>query len=232
METKTCKKCGKTYPATNEYFHWHYAPKNGRPGLLRARCKKCKRTDKDKRGLAKPRHFTDKEKACSQCGKIYPATTEYWHKKGKGLKSACKTCRNKNNKDYRNRTKLSSRTCKVCGKTKPLTNEYWPYHNISKSQYRYVCRKCSKGRMDAAISALRRRQIAIKANKRVRARRIYVDRIGDPVNGWVVPVRPDPNPYKDLDAKDHVRLARCKSEWHRMILETSFKLRDEENGQI
>jgi len=42
-QTKTCKKCGKTFPATNEYFHTQKSNKDG----LRKECKKC-RADYDK----------------------------------------------------------------------------------------------------------------------------------------------------------------------------------------
>lgn len=32
-------------------------------------------------------------KRCTQCGNVYPATREYFHKSGKYLQSCCKTCR-------------------------------------------------------------------------------------------------------------------------------------------
>jgi 5-methylcytosine-specific restriction endonuclease McrA len=42
-------------------------------------------------------------KCCSKCSIEYPCTPEFWHKgkKGRGLRSQCKTCRNNENYQYK-----------------------------------------------------------------------------------------------------------------------------------
>ena len=109
---KTCTKCGKTLPATTEYFYKHNTGKYG----LRSICKKCilehqKQLIKDNKNKYDEQWYKnnrDKTKTCAKCGKTLPATTEYFHKKktGKyGLNSICKKCRAKYGKQYRENNK-------------------------------------------------------------------------------------------------------------------------------
>jgi len=53
---KICSKCGKEYPATNEYFGWKYKAKR----ILRAECKRCMAE------YAKQKHLINKDAITKQ----------------------------------------------------------------------------------------------------------------------------------------------------------------------
>ena len=101
MNTKTCTKCGKTLPATTEYFN---RQKTGKYGL-RPDCNACRKiyggsyykANREKINARSNEINTDESivQTCMKCGKTYPATIEYFHRKksGKyGLKTDCKDC--------------------------------------------------------------------------------------------------------------------------------------------
>lgn len=44
-------------------------------------------------------------KKCTRCGKEYPATTEFFHKKGDKLHAKCKNCRRELKREYLNKNK-------------------------------------------------------------------------------------------------------------------------------
>lgn len=50
-----------------------------------------------------PENQTTKE--CTKCGEPYPATTEYFTKKGKGLHSWCRNCTRAWNREYKRKNK-------------------------------------------------------------------------------------------------------------------------------
>lgn len=49
------------------------------------------------------------KKVCSQCGIEYPATLEFFHKKGDKLHSKCKVCRKKDKREYLNNNKENNK---------------------------------------------------------------------------------------------------------------------------
>jgi hypothetical protein len=84
---KTCKGiCGRTLPATPEYFYKHPQCKDG----LMGKCKKCR--DIPNVVPVAP----DGHKICKgPCGRTLPATLEFWYHKDRGkygLNSHCKEC--------------------------------------------------------------------------------------------------------------------------------------------
>lgn len=132
MELKRCPKCGKSLPATTEYFHADKHKKNG----LRSTCKSCVSKHNHKAppaicaycknefrpyvgsigkycsrqcsslGVARERFGDPPErKVCPRCKTEYPATTEYFHRHKStrtGLRSVCKTCERLVSLKYRN----------------------------------------------------------------------------------------------------------------------------------
>lgn len=101
---KVCKKCGRIYPATTDYFFKSMNVKSG----LRSKCKKChtKQTDNYLKSEAR-KQYTESLYArmnagellgyreCSTCKRIYPASLEYFFKAPAqylGLRSKCKKC--------------------------------------------------------------------------------------------------------------------------------------------
>lgn len=85
--TKACRKCGKEYPATPNYFHRDRGLKGG----LTHACKECRGgTFTPIKGIIK------NHRRCTGCGIEYPATTEFFHRSNQscdGLRMPCKQCR-------------------------------------------------------------------------------------------------------------------------------------------
>lgn len=87
---KQCTKCERFLPATANYFHRHSKKPNG----LQYRCKECRGGK-----FGKHQRLVDLNgmKQCTRCRKVFPATTEYFHRQTvdgyKGLRSHCKLCR-------------------------------------------------------------------------------------------------------------------------------------------
>jgi hypothetical protein len=102
-QERTCPDCQQTYPRTPDYWHRNKATKDG----LNYVCKDCNRR-KSAIHHATPRLVVDGqvvdrrrvtntplEKACTNCGAVYPRTREYWppyKKNADKLSSWCKTC--------------------------------------------------------------------------------------------------------------------------------------------
>lgn len=53
IDTKTCTKCGNTYPATTEYFHVDKSKKDG----LVTRCKTCRRENQNKKAKYNRKYY-------------------------------------------------------------------------------------------------------------------------------------------------------------------------------
>jgi 5-methylcytosine-specific restriction endonuclease McrA len=98
VNIKICKKCGKAFPATTEFFYANVGPKYKEP--LRPKCKQCWSKEKRERcfGQYNIENRQDVYKNCPECGNRYPATTEYFYKaKGRlfGVSVKCRSCSNK-----------------------------------------------------------------------------------------------------------------------------------------
>ena len=144
--TKVCSTCGRTFPATVEYFHKH---KDGKYGLL-GECKFCaaeKRFEKDDDYPVN----TDPNitKVCTTCGRTFPATEEYFyrHKGGKyGLKPECRECHNNRYKAKNNPVNTNSsilQRCTKCGKRLPATTEYFHKNKSGKYGLKTICKECN-----------------------------------------------------------------------------------------
>lgn len=103
---KTCKgPCGRTLPATIQFFRRGETCKDG----LRGKCKKCeteqKKQRKDNPVKSDPVPATEGYKRCTgPCGQEYPATLEYFHRHQRannGLHPQCKKCTNERIKKHR-----------------------------------------------------------------------------------------------------------------------------------
>lgn len=102
--TKTCTKCGETFPATLEYFS---PSKLGKYGL-RSECKPCNtriaalaRQAKGAKPL--PKRRKDGMRQCSNCEQWLPETDEYFRRRGDGahrLRSWCRECLRADGREY------------------------------------------------------------------------------------------------------------------------------------
>jgi len=89
---KTCSKCKKEYPKTDDYFFRIRVNSH----LFRSNCKKCM-ADANREQRKKPIISNTDEsikKKCAMCGKEFPATTDHFFKGHckHGLRSKCKVC--------------------------------------------------------------------------------------------------------------------------------------------
>ena len=148
--TQVCITCGRTFPATLEYFN---KKKTGKYGLL-SKCKFC---------MAEKRFEEDDDYAvntnssitqvCTICGREFPATAEYFHKSkhGKyGLRGECKECysnkqRTKNNPPNTDPSILQR--CTKCGKRLPATEEYFHKNKNGKFGLMPICKECNNRRV-------------------------------------------------------------------------------------
>ena len=144
--TKVCNTCGRTFPATLEYFHRQRTGKHG----LRAICKFC---------VAEKRFEADDDypintdpnitKVCTACGREFPATVEYFykHKNSKyGLTSECKECSSDRRRTKNNLVNTDPnilQRCTSCGKRLPATTEYFYKNKNSKYGLLSKCKECS-----------------------------------------------------------------------------------------
>ena len=90
---KRCTKCKQWKPATLEFFHRGLSLDG-----LYPKCKECKNGQRRAYGQApaRPTEAETREKRCSKCKEIKPATLEYFHKDSTldGLCYRCKECKN------------------------------------------------------------------------------------------------------------------------------------------
>lgn len=87
IPVKVCTACHTPKPATTDFFH-------ERNGSLVAQCKECVNA---KRKVWKKAHAAPKLPTtivCNKCGREKPATREYFHVRGDGLRRQCKLCAN------------------------------------------------------------------------------------------------------------------------------------------
>jgi hypothetical protein len=92
---KTCSICNESKP--NREFTKSATGKQ----KLRAECRPCH--NELQKVQAKERleaRMVDGKVACSKCGEVKPATTEYFYKYGYGLAGMCKVCRAKYDRAY------------------------------------------------------------------------------------------------------------------------------------
>lgn len=159
-----CNKCERTLPLSADYFFRDASKPTG----LRTNCKDCTMG----RTVRKPSDVSTEvweaipTRACTKCGKRYPATTDYFHAKKAspgGIVTQCKACRNKANRKYKKvvTTSEPQRLCEWCGKTKPPTREYF-YLGSIKDGKRTLDIRC--------ITCRLKRQKAIRAGKAIRMR--------------------------------------------------------------
>lgn len=147
ISTKTCTKCKKEYPATNEHFHKHPAGKYG----LQPICKTCKHIEENKRNTSNKDKLISKfiyllrlklyadSKTCSQCKKLLPRTEEYFCNPDSKGQRICKKCALEN----RTGTKREGfKVCKKCGEELPATLEYFDKDEKCHYGVKAVCKRC------------------------------------------------------------------------------------------
>ncbi len=99
--TKDCSKCGRTWPATEEYFGVVRRVASG----LKAQCRQCVREYDSQRSYAEyharmkalnaGRGFPGEPKSCTACGGSFPGTPEFFSRHNvspDGLNTQCKVC--------------------------------------------------------------------------------------------------------------------------------------------
>lgn len=90
IKYKTCTKCNNVFPNTADFFHKSGTDKDGNI-KLRASCKSC-----NNNSFTFPvQYIIPNTKTCTKCGKIFPCTSEYFHKHCRnkdGFKYECKLC--------------------------------------------------------------------------------------------------------------------------------------------
>lgn len=104
---KRCAKCKEIKPTTSLYFNKDHTRKNG----LYPYCKECEKNKWLEKHPPKEEPVPEGYKRCGNmnCRKVYPATTEYFHRnkrKVDGLNNDCKTCHNKRGKEYSMRPEI------------------------------------------------------------------------------------------------------------------------------
>ena len=146
--TKVCTECGREFPATLEYFHKKKCGKYG----LREICKFCiaeKNFESDGNPVNTDPNIT---KVCTECGKEFPATKEYFYKSknGKyGLLNECKECTSKKNRTRNNPVNTDPsilQRCTKCGKRLPATTEYFYKSKTGKYGVMKICKECNNRR--------------------------------------------------------------------------------------
>ena len=158
-ETKTCTKCGKTLPATTEYF---YALPKGKRGV-RGYCRECQKAESHQRAAERGRKIRTGEivferpehKTCRTCSRILPATTEFFYKhevNKDGLSTQCTACITERARAARAaRPKKvkepavppEQKICTTCGKALPTTTEFF-YRKNGKWGLDSRCKSCTK----------------------------------------------------------------------------------------
>ena len=178
--TKTCTKCGNTYPLTADYFH----RRNTKLGFA-SHCKTC-RKERDKLYNKKPEvreakriyerlHYRKQHppevtsenptKTCPRCKQTYPATLEYFHKNETlkyGVACWCKTCKQVKGKEYSKRPEVREHVREL---------ERLRY---AKNPDKYKA-KCKKYHQAHAKELLEKHKARYKSNPEVRYRRKLYD---------------------------------------------------------
>lgn len=163
MDTKRCTKCGKEYPATHEYFHFHRLGKDG----LNPRCKSCRAEDakieqKHRRVIPAP-----EQKLCRTCRVVKPIDA-FARSCGHcdGYDSQCKTCANAWDRRYRaehvERERERSRQ-KYIRRREAIRAYHREYNRTQKDKVRERRRRWANNNPEADSAAWHRR-LARKRN--------------------------------------------------------------------
>lgn len=148
-------------------------------------------------------------KTCTRCKESKPSTTEYFHKKDKGLTSHCKVCRNAHKRDYREKNK----------EVINAKQKFYDKGNIEKRKNRYEKNKDSilKKQSEYNKANKEKRRAYLKANReKIRNRgKTYREKHKDRINQRVKKMRAtNPNLRISHSLRERMRSAligKCKS---------------------
>jgi hypothetical protein len=148
MNTKVCTgDCERELPATTEFF---YKKKSGKFGV-RSECKKCWNKKNKEKNNPPNTDINIKQVCTGECGKELPATLKYFYRDKKtkfGVKSKCKECCSKIQKETNNPPNEDSnikQTCTGgCGEELPATLEYFHRLKSGKFGVKCQCKECCK----------------------------------------------------------------------------------------
>jgi len=142
MDSKICSNCKKELTIDN--FHKQRTGKFG----VQTQCKEC-RNKKDKERNKPINTDANIKRSCTDCGKEFPATLEYFHrsKSGKfGVTAECKECFNKRQKEKNNPINTDASIKQVCtgecGEELPATLEYFNRNKKGKFGVAAECKEC------------------------------------------------------------------------------------------
>lgn len=82
-------------------------------------------------------------KTCTKCGKTFPATTEYFDKNGKCLRSHCKPCRHQVCREYNNRQEVKRRHAEYA-------KEYYANNSEQLKEGSAAYQKTEQGKINAS----------------------------------------------------------------------------------
>ena len=146
---KKCSKCGKWKVASTVNFHRSKKEKYG----LKCQCKEC--VSNKKRTQNNPVNTNPNiTQVCITCGREFPATLEYFHKRkdGKyGVTSECKFCKAEKyfekDDDYPVNTDPSiTKVCTKCGREFPATLEYFHKNKCGEYGLHAQCKECKNNK--------------------------------------------------------------------------------------
>lgn len=128
--------CGRTLPATTEYFHSKKSEKDG----FQYWCKKCR----SQRKVTPEKLDIGRQKTCTgPCGRVLPGTTDFFYrdKHAKdGLTPRCIHCL-KSRANHK-KPREGYKRCRKCKNEYPFTSEYWPTDNRRESGLVGPCKQC------------------------------------------------------------------------------------------
>lgn len=99
---------------------------------------------------------------CRICGDVLLWTTDFFHRTGDTLQTACKRCRNGRNRRRPSKALfLEEKHCPKCGRAKKLTEQYWYLTKSGAECGRWSswCRVCTKDKNVAHSRAARRKEM-------------------------------------------------------------------------
>jgi hypothetical protein len=146
-----CKKCGKPFPATSEYFYLH--AKNESQPYLRSSCKNCYNSSRKKNGVERRRDETEQQ--CPTCQQTRPLTSEYFSSyvnKGGTISwySKCRICDTARRSSAGKRKKIQQVVkrepvgtpdqCGSCSTTQG--NIVGDIESTTHERYGYLCARC------------------------------------------------------------------------------------------
>lgn len=151
---KRCKKCGKQYPATREFFRKHRDFKDG----LNSRCKFCvkeQNAEYYQRENKKPtrRTIVDGKIQCPTCKEWKPATVEYFpasKERPDGIRTICRPCHDSQKISRARRLGVKPKSihrdglkrCCVCKEWKPEDNAHFGFDKNRLGGFSLTCKAC------------------------------------------------------------------------------------------